>query len=741
MRQTGVAMLVTALVAVPLTAAAAPYVGPSSVGSPTIHTLPAPHGVGGSIIGAAANGWVATTQAVWTGIGYPTPPAFPDPTVTGSQYAIDDINNLGVAAGTYRSATGFDRGFVWTPGGAFVDVGTPAGSNGSFVRVTGIDDERRVVGTFAAAPGVCSPGGATCGFFGEPKADGTYSLVPLGPNNAQFFPQDIGGGLVVGPGWIWDVEQDTWTPLEGPVAGSTATGWSVNEVKQIAGDWIPVQGTTEALFWAGPQGAPTRLGALAGDTLSRSNGIGEDGTVAGWSATASTGARRGWIWKGAGLIELGHIPGETATSEAFDVQGDLVVGTASGRAVFWDLGGTLDIDYPPEITPSSPLIRVPEGGLVEFVPTITDFDGDSFTVDCAGLPAGASCDPDTGVLTWQTAVGDAGTYTPTMTATQDGTAANAQTITVRIEVAAEFALLDIPDQTATVGEQLTFTAEAVGASGTVTYGYSPSITGASIDQFTGVFTWTPTADQVGDQTITVAATDSGSRQTVSQSVAIRVVEAGDPPPPVVITVSEAVGVSDVVTVVVDAPVAISVTEAIGVTDAVAVRPPVVITIGETIGVGDVVQVRPPVKIAITEAVGVVDAVVVTGDAPVVITVAEAIGVVDTAAVRPPVVISLTEAIGVGDAVSVAGPVTVESILAFLASLDDDDFRRGDTGRRILERLITVADRSADATDAALARVDGCGEVADRNDLIVECQAQREVRRLLTLLREQLLNEE
>jgi hypothetical protein len=192
---------------------------------------------------------------------------------------------------------------------------------------------------------------------------------------------------------------------------------------------------------------------------------------------------------------------------------------------------------------------------------------------------------------------------------------------------------------------------------------------------------------------------------------------------------------------VDAPVAISVTEAIGVTDAVAVRPPVVITIGETIGVGDVVQVRPPVKIAITEAVGVVDAVVVTGDAPVVITVAEAIGVVDTAAVRPPVVISLTEAIGVGDAVSVAGPVTVESILAFLASLDDDDFRRGDTGRRILERLITVADRSADATDAALARVDGCGEVADRNDLIVECQAQREVRRLLTLLREQLLNEE
>jgi hypothetical protein len=734
-------MLLTAMVAVPLTAVAAPYAGPSSTDA-TIHTLPSAGSFGGTAIGIAASGHVATTLAVWTGIGYPIP--VPVPTATGTDYAITDINNSGTVAGWYFSpTTGQRRGFVWHPGDAAIrDVGNP----GMVLEISGIDDDGRVVGKFTAGAGVCGATAGQCGFIVRPEADGSYGLIEsigAAPNGARFLPLDIGGGLVVSSAWTWDAtasdEGARWQSLVDPLGGTLAQGVAVNEARQIAGHWIPDSGVTEALYWPGNTLEPLRLGVLGGDGMSQSHGIGENGIVAGWSSTSATGPRRAWIWNGATLVELGHIPGETATADAYDSHGDLVVGMASSRAVIWDLDGDFDIDYPPEIVVDTP-IQASAGELVRVVPSITDFDGDTFTVACANLPPDAVCDTD-GVITWQTDIGDVSTtpYAPTITATQDGVPANAHVVTVWIHVGAGVFLQPIGDQQVDAGELLAFIAVADGDART-TFSYSPALAGASIDASSGSFTWTPTLAQVGDHEITVTVQGGDTRTSDSETLTITVTDPGSTPDPISISLNETIGVGDLVTV--QGPVVITVTEAIGVNDASVVRLPVIIRIGEVVGVADVATARPPVVITVGEAVGVSETVIIRGDAPVLISITESVGVADVATVRPPVVIRVIESIPVSDDITAArATVTVATILDYLATLDDADFRHGLSGRNLFERLLAGAERSLRTIDTLLLRVDGCGDAADRNDLIVNCDAQHEVRRLLMLLREQMTNEE
>lgn len=757
-------MLLTALVAVPLTAAAAPYVGPSSTGQTTVWTLP---GDTGPAIGIAANGYVATALAVWTGSGYPVRVPVPG----NRSYAIADMNNSGTVAGWYLAPVGTDsvlrRGFVWTPGDAqILDVGNP----GLELEITGIDDAGRVVGWYTAGPGVCDSSPGRCGFIAEPRDDGTYGTIEqIGPaggveDGHRFIPLDIGNGVVVGDSWTWDSTSvdpmERWEPLVGPISGSLGQGVSINEWGQIAGQWIPNQGEPEALYWPSRTSTPISIGTTGDDLVGQAIGIGDNGAVAGWTSTSASADRRAWVWKDdAGMVDLGHIPGGSPTAEAYDAHGDLVVGSTGGRGVIWDLSGAFTIDYPPDIAQIG-AVTAATGDLVQIALDISDFEGDPFTVTCSGLPTAATCDDDS--LVWQTTSGDAGEYSVTVTARQDDSSFNADTVTFPLTVSDGVVLQPIGDRTVEAGRLLTFTAIASGGT-SIRYSFSPSITGATLDAITGVFEWTPTLDQSGSHEVTVVASAIVDRVTVSDSetLTITVTDPGSPPQLSIIT--ETISVTDAVTVTIDAPVVITVEEAIAVADTAGVRPPVrititetvgvadtagvrpsvVITITETVGVADTLALRPPVQIAITETVGVVDETVVDRSAPLRISVTEAVGVVDTVTVRPPVEITITDSVGVVDTVliEIEQAVTVDSILDYVTALDDDDFRLGSGSRRAIERLIAAAGNSLDAVESALKRMDGCGEIADRNDLIVDCDAQHEVRRLLILLREQLLNED
>ncbi len=90
---------------------------------------------------------------------------------------------------------------------------------------------------------------------------------------------------------------------------------------------------------------------------------------------------------------------------------------------------------PPEISlPGSETVR-PEASLT-FKVTATDPDGEPVTLTVAGLPSGANFDPNTGVFAWTPSPHQAGNYTITFKAMDDGTPQMTTTKTVTIEVSA-----------------------------------------------------------------------------------------------------------------------------------------------------------------------------------------------------------------------------------------------------------------------------------------------------------------
>lgn len=154
----------------------------------------------------------------------------------------------------------------------------------------------------------------------------------------------------------------------------------------------------------------------------------------------------------------------------------------------------------------------------------------TFTAEAAGgvtpyvfslegdIPPGAAIDPSTGVFLWTpTEEQGPGTYEITIRVTDsaDPTQSDSETITITVgEINQSPDLADIPDAEVVLGGTLTFTATATDPDlpvNTLTYSLDDSAPeGATIDPTTGVFSWTPTAGQVGSFTIIVLVTDNGS---------------------------------------------------------------------------------------------------------------------------------------------------------------------------------------------------------------------------------------
>jgi hypothetical protein len=161
---------------------------------------------------------------------------------------------------------------------------------------------------------------------------------------------------------------------------------------------------------------------------------------------------------------------------------------------------------------------VDEGTLLAFTITGTDTDlpANTLTFSASGLPTGANFDPATRTFSWTpTEAQGPGVFTG-MTFTvidgQGGTDSETISITVN-EVNVAPVLGAIGNQTVQVGQPLTFTVTATDAdlpANGLVLSSSALPTGATFDANTGVFSWTPTAGQVGDTGLTFTVTDTGS---------------------------------------------------------------------------------------------------------------------------------------------------------------------------------------------------------------------------------------
>ncbi len=657
----GRVLLALALVAalLPVARVAAAPIDDQSTEGVHILTVPYTNEFNSNAVAINDDGWVGINTGgtmegadVWTGVNLPIRVSIP----SGEGFRIHDMNASGTAVGTYVGS-GFFRFFVWEEDTGARDMGLPPGYTPGIgvPSVNGIDDAGRIVGVVHVSDpaNLCHPTplSGDCSFYATPNGFGGYEflLIPPTPDGRGFTALDIGGGVAVGTGW-------TWSPGGGFVELVGGNGRSISENHQIAGWTVPSQGVTTAVYWPGPGADPIHLGTLGGATHSNAWGVNSDGWVVGWSgdSTNPDQPRSAFLWRSdVGVMEpLGHLPG-TNTSEARDInhQG-LVSGTSGGRAVIWDIGGSYDIDYPPEVEGAtmfdgSPLIglQVTVGQTLTYQPVITDFDGDTFAVQWNGLPPGAQWDDALGSLTWQPTLAQVGTHVAHMVVS-DGT--NTVPFQVSIRVLESLVIEPIEAQTVEAGGELSVIITVT----TLLTGVSLFLSGpagaalgdvaTTPDGLTAVFRWTPTEQQIGSHQFQVTAR-SGSN-VANQVFTVTVTEPVDPDPdPILIVVSETIGVNDTVTINLSfpSPVVISITETIGVTDSVTltieVPIAVVITIDENVGVNDTVTITVtdpvdpdphPVVITINEIIGVTDTVTIEVPTPVFITIIETIGVTD-----------------------------------------------------------------------------------------------------------------
>ena len=176
-----------------------------------------------------------------------------------------------------------------------------------------------------------------------------------------------------------------------------------------------------------------------------------------------------------------------------------------------------------------------------FTATATDVDLPAQTLSFSlgtGAPTGASINPATGVFSWTPTRSQTGNFSVSVRVTDNGSPALSATGLVSITVTAPPntapALGTLANQSVTATSNLTFTATATDVdvpAQTLTFSLGTGApTGASINPATGVFSWTPTAIQVGSYSVTVRVTDNGS-PALSATRTISITSPPHPTPP------------------------------------------------------------------------------------------------------------------------------------------------------------------------------------------------------------------
>ncbi len=154
----------------------------------------------------------------------------------------------------------------------------------------------------------------------------------------------------------------------------------------------------------------------------------------------------------------------------------------------------------------------------------TDPDGDAVTYTIAGAPAGSTFDTNTGLFTFTPTYDQSGNYNVTF-GTTDGTLSTSEEVTISVGNVDRPSVLDaIGDKETSENSNLTFAISATDPDGdAVTYTATNLPAGATLNEVTGVFSWTPTFDQAGNYSeIEFTATSGDALLTDSETISISV---------------------------------------------------------------------------------------------------------------------------------------------------------------------------------------------------------------------------
>ena len=521
------------------------------------------------------------------------------------------------------------------------------------------------------------PLGSFRGGFSDPLTD--FDTI------ASFRATDISivGASGIGSTWI----DDGLVSLDPGASHTASLGWAINDGGEVVGAVLdaPAGVPSQAAYWPTPTSPPVLIGTLGG-TTSTAWAINSSGVVVGSSQTVS-GETRAFVWTEAeGMRDLGTLGGNY--SEAFGINDSgLIVGAARDAAgasvpVIWDLSAAYDPNLPPVIEPIGQQEAYADTTLT-ITPTVSDPEGDAWEVawfahglefsdggpfiPATGFPPGAEQVGDS--LVWTpTASTPEGAYLVRVTATQVGSPGHStsQLVSIILPGGNRAPVIEpVGDQVATVGTELLVDVDATDPEGhpfsfSMSFGTSESpITppgDATIDPQSGLFSWTPSEEDVGTHQVTVFASEDpvDPRRRPLTSHVTFTVEVTRDIAPLAIFIHEHIAVRDVVRVI--GPVVIVVTERVEVSDTTTVTPPLTIIVNERVDVSDATTVVPPLTIFVAERIDVSDATTVTP--PLTILVQERIDVSDAVQATRPLLILVTEHVEVSDATRVIRPLTI-----------------------------------------------------------------------------------
>lgn len=188
---------------------------------------------------------------------------------------------------------------------------------------------------------------------------------------------------------------------------------------------------------------------------------------------------------------------------------------------------------PPALSaPASASIQ--EGKTLSFTLEATDPDGDPLTFTATQLPPGASFFPESRMFQWMPGFAQSGSYQATFTVSDSGSPplVDTKVVAITVEDVNRAPLLAVNAEFSVAeNTPLSFRALATDPDGDRVTCSSPNLPlGASLDQVSCIFSWTPDFIQANTYRVEIVATDNGSPPlSTKRTVTINVLDTNRPP--------------------------------------------------------------------------------------------------------------------------------------------------------------------------------------------------------------------
>ena len=272
--------------------------------------------------------------------------------------------------------------------------------------------------------------------------------------------------------------------------------------------------------------AMTRLSALTPTVTAQASGaVVAGGTTVTLTGTATPGslgstAALGYAWQQVSGPSV-TLSGATATTATFTAPSP--GGAMSFRFTATDATGAASSATVNLRSNTAPVVvAIPDqtvraGQPIRFTATGSDAESDPLTFAATGLPTGATFSA-AGVFDWPAAV--AGVYTVSITASDGSLSSAVRAVTLTVGANNPPVVSPIPNQSARVGQTVTFTAAATDVDGdTLSFAATGLPSGATFTS-AGAFSW-PNASPAGTYSVSITASDgflTSAPRTVSIGV-------------------------------------------------------------------------------------------------------------------------------------------------------------------------------------------------------------------------------